>query len=142
MRLQALKAGCGPAAVTNALVAMGKKADQEEIARRAGTTGDGTGAAGLRRALRWAGHESREVRMAHHAEQILFWELGKGNPVILCVDEWEHWVTAYAVSGSRIFVLDPADGNMVLSYTWEDLADRWAHEGKKYPYYGIVVERT
>lgn len=142
MRLQSLKAGCGPAAAANALSALGKTVDQEELARRAKTDADGTTPAGIRRALRWAGHETSEYKGSKGPgpREFLYYCLTHGHPMILCVDDWEHYVTAYALSADRIFVVDPADGNLILSYLWDELEERWANESKRKPFYAIVLE--
>lgn len=61
--------------------------------------------------------------------------LERGRPAVLCVDSGEHWVAAVGVLGDRVLVADPADNELVLSYTTAGLVARWG-EGR---YYGVVL---
>ena len=62
-----------------------------------------------------------------------------GHPVILCVDNWDHWVTAFGLLGPMtIHVADSADSELVKHYEPGELLARWKGPGKK-AFYGIVV---
>lgn len=48
------------------------------------------------------------------------------NPVLISVDEGEHWVVVYGFSEDRIFVLDSSLYSSIrCSWTYEEFMDRW-----------------
>lgn len=55
--------------------------------------------------------------------------------MILLVDANSHWVAAVGRLGDRILVADSADNDLVLSYSAEQLVDRWAGPA----FFGIVL---
>lgn len=136
--MQDSAANCGPASVSNALQALGiirTQAECETLCKTNatdGTTGKNI-AKGLK-ALGCHGHPIREKR-ADVALAFLMSALGKGRPVILCVDDWEHWVAAVGLLGQRVLVCDPADNELVTSYEPEALMKRWAAPA----YYGVIA---
>lgn len=123
---------CGPCALRHALLRWGIEATQGELQREAGTTrASGTGEAGLIRAAAGRGialkpctatswrEASRRIDAAHR----------RGRPLILCVDDWEHWIVAPG-RGKRgaHAVLDSSRPGPVLSYTGaRGLARRLRH---------------
>lgn len=141
MRFQSRKASCGPASLVNALELLGIKRTEDEMSVASEQTPKGTGAHGLMKALTAVGRQSeviytKDSKAAHYA---LHYSLCTGRPMILCVDEWDHYIVAAGVLGDRILCIDSADNEFTLSYEPKDLLLRWFKSGKGGGYYGIVV---
>lgn len=146
MRAQQRPYSCGIASIQNALECLGVKCTQGEIRKRCHCDPDhGTGELEVIRALlsykaqvdEWANRN--KLDSMRWLQQHL-WDVG---PVILCVDEWEHWVTAIGILSQTTFlVFDPARGAGLKVYSWDGLATRWRlgpkHSGPSY--YGIGVK--
>ncbi|MCZ7603133.1 MAG: cysteine peptidase family C39 domain-containing protein [Melioribacteraceae bacterium] len=50
----------------------------------------------------------------------------EGKPVLVSVDDGEHWVVVYGFSEDRIFVLDPSIYSSIrCSWSYEDFLNRW-----------------
>jgi hypothetical protein len=105
---------CGPTCVFNALLLLGN-ADirMGRIKRACGTRpSTGTDENGLQRGLRrlgYAGVENSWNRKSH-GRQALAWlreEHSLGHPVIICVDQYEHWVLVAGSTQGSYFILDP-----------------------------------
>ena len=143
---------CGPASLQNALLALGRRQSQDRIATIAGTTeADGTDENGILRTALWAGLAPDQGRFdAGLAAHGWVWSsLTMGRPVLLCVDRWQHWVTAVGVLGQRVVLFDPARyphnkaRNGVFTLPRAKLLKRWAAarsvRGKGPVYYGIAL---
>ena len=85
----------------------------------------------------WCGIWLREVR-TDVAILRLVASLRAGRPIIMCVDKYEHWVSAVGLLGERVIVIDPADAELALSYSVGDLAKRWEGESKP-AYLGLML---
>ena len=46
-------------------------------------------------------------------------------PVLLCVDEWTHWITVVGVQGNRFLVIDSEQDPVLTIHTWAQLRARW-----------------
>lgn len=120
---------CGPFALKHGLLALGVFAREDDLARMAASTErHGTDEPGLRRAARAHGVELRlrratEPRAA--GEELRRW-LGSGVPVLLCLDQWEHWVTAVAVEGDQMVVFDSKYDAPLRIESWGQLMERLA----------------
>lgn len=137
--MQDTAANCGPASLSNALAAQGIARTQDECAAMCKTTAtDGTPPKRLLAAIMAVGRKGVVIkeRRADVAITFLAHWLDRGRPVILCVDQGQHWVAAVGMLGERILVADSADNDLVLSYSREELLKRWA-EGKSF--WGVVV---
>lgn len=142
MQLQQSPFGCGPAAVVNALESLGIQTTQEVVATLAKTNPqEGTYPAGMRRALEALGFEPLviEVKDQDLALAAARGHLMTGRPILLCVDNWEHWVTAIGMLGDRILIVDPADGAVTTSMNSADFLTRWGCFAEKKPFYAIAV---
>jgi len=120
---------CGPFALKHALLALGVFAREDELARVAGSTQQhGTDEPGLRRAARAHGVELRvqREREPRAADQGLRAWLGRGVPVLLCLDQWEHWVTAVAADGEHVIMFDSKYDAPLRAEPWEPLLTRLA----------------
>lgn len=148
MRFQSNQSSCGLACISNALLCLGIKRSEDELAPLAGfTAADGTSAKGILRALSTVAksesgtqvrpyvlHESREDVAILRLVEIL----RRGSPAILSVDDGEHWVLAFGLLGDRIHISDPADTELVLHYRPTELAARWRATGRR-PFYAILL---
>lgn len=136
--MQDTAANCGPASLYNGLFALGIPSSQADCAAACGTTAtDGTPPKGIIKGAKSFGRQPLIISEKRATVGILWLMhfLGAGRPVLLCVDKGEHWVTAIAALGERVLVADPADNELVLSYSTAGLAARWG-EGR---FYGIVL---
>lgn len=147
MRFQSNQSSCGPAALRNALLCHGIIRSEDELAALSGMTPeDGTSARGLAKALAAVAKEHPRIVNTSISESRddvallkVYFSIQQGHPVILCVDQMEHWVTAFGIMGSNVFhVADSADNEMVKHYSSGELLARWRGVTRK-PYFGIVV---
>lgn len=145
---------CGPAAMSNALAALGQRHSQDKLGELAGTTeAYGTDDEGIKRALLALDYRVDEF---HTDLQVAAWgwireSLQAGRPVVLCVDHWSHWVTIIGYTGDRVLLADPSRmawntrNNGIHSMRREDLMHRWEAarntRGKQARFYGVAVGR-
>lgn len=139
MRMQDTAANCGPASLSNALKAVGIDKSQADCELMCKTTAtDGTGVKGLVRGIHVAGRNPVTLKATNrdHARLRLESELRLGHPVILSVDNGSHWVAAIGLLGRQFLIADPADNELVLSLSADQLQQRWLC-GKTY--FGVIV---
>lgn len=120
---------CGPFALKHGLLALGVFAREDELARAAGSTETlGTDETGLRRAARLHGTELRLVRdtRPEGVRAILARWLARRVPVLLCIDQWEHWITAVAADDAHVVVFDSKYDTPLRREPWEALLERLA----------------
>jgi ABC-type bacteriocin/lantibiotic exporter with double-glycine peptidase domain len=137
--MQDTAANCGPASLSNALQAIGISRTQAECEQLCRTTGTaGTNYRGLQAAIKSVGRvpEVLNERRADVALSFLRNDLRSGRAAVLCVDLGEHWVAAVGLIGERILIADPADNELVMSLSGDQLKTRWAHANR---YYGVIV---
>jgi len=122
---------CGPFALKHALLVYGRVAHEDALASLAGSNESiGTDELGLRRALEAYGGTLRIVRRRtrHGARQELHRWLRQGIPVLLCVDQWDHWITAVADLHHQVALFDSHFDNAVFRREpWDRLLDRVAY---------------
>lgn len=141
MRYQNRHFMCGPTALANALEVYGKRVNQDEIAKVAGTTVEGTSLSQIKKAAKKYGFYGIPVKYKTEfdAEQVLVDNLyfpSPGHPIILCVDKWTHWITAIGTIGSKYIVVDGADDEYIRFYNSDELLLRWRFNAK---YYGLII---
>ena len=139
VRYQARKFTCGPASISNAFSVFGVEIEEDTIAEVAQTSASGgTSDRGMKKAIQHFNFVAEPVqhRVADLALEDLKRRLSGGVPVILCVDQWSHWVTAIGRLGDTYIIVDPASKTLVLFLTTEQLLRRWRHDAR---YYGIGV---
>lgn len=146
---QSNRSSCGPAALRNALLALGIERTEEELSKLSGQTPDGVGARGLLKAIRAI--QSDTVQLRGHAMTyrnrweagvgLWYWTSDQGRPFLLCVDDLDHWVTCVGHLGVHFNVVDSADNRLILHYDNAGLTARWGYPSaaEKRKYYGIVV---
>lgn len=143
MQTQVDPNGCGPAALVNALHAVGlHQATQEAVAGLAGQHGGGAGARGLLRAARALG--ARTASLSRITPTGAFLELqgwlGYGWAGVLSFDRDDHWVTAVGSLGPRVVVVDCAAviRPMVSTMTRDELIATWRAKHRN-SWYAILV---
>lgn len=126
---------CGPAALQNALLVLGDRVGQHRIAELSGTTEDGTDEYDLIRAIGLLGYKPDMFATDDRQEAWLWlrdWPV-RGVPLLICVDNWRHWVTITGRCGDRLNLEDPeqhdAPYNMSQNGVWkpktESVLRRW-----------------
>lgn len=139
-KLQDSPANCGALALVNAMDAKGEKVTVATAETIAGTSAiTGTGTVGMKRALRKLEKKAVEweIESAGVAWSTLIGHLHQGQPVLMVVQEGEHWVVAVGTLGAdRVLIVDSADGAVVVSQSFRQLM-QWWRCGKSY--YGIAV---
>jgi hypothetical protein len=121
---------CGPFALKHALIALGIFADEGTITRIAGSRSKyGTDEDQLKRAARFYGCNLPMVR--RHTPEVarkeLVGYLRRGIPALLCIDDWNHWITVVKAEDGRFILLDSRDKAVLTILTWAELKSRWVH---------------
>ncbi len=147
MEPQALSWWCGVASAQAALECLGIARTQEALAELCHITRrDGTDEVELQRLLLACGvHVDpwNDRRRAASMEWLTI-QLQERGPAILCVDNYQHWVTAYGIlRGTTFHVYDPAGPGTRYIYSYRELADRWrVANGRGGPkYYAVGVSK-
>ena len=142
---------CGPAALQNALRALGLFIRQEELVHLCGTTEDGTDEKGLIKALNRLPVDFYPIYDFKRLSALssLDASLSCGEPVIICVDDWDHWVVVIGKLGTRYLIFDSTNDswNREEQGCWSVDADtlikKWRcsdeHADGEAPFYGITV---
>ena len=138
MRFQSHKSTCGPAALHNALEALGTDRSEDELSSMCGTTTDGTSEKGIKRACKALAVSCTTIseRKFIFARLLLFEAITTMYTAIISVDKGEHWVAVVGLSGSRFIIVDSADNNLVLFWDYGKLEEKWSGAGN---YYGIIL---
>ncbi len=120
---------CGPFALKYALLALGIRADEDAIARIAGTNEHGTDESELERAADRFGCVLGTVRRrdADATRRVLNQQLGNGVPVLLCIEQWDHWVTAVYEEDDTYVILDSRHPSIFRIIPWEFLRELLAY---------------
>ncbi len=142
MKRQAKSYWCGVASVANALEVLGVRRSQKEINRLCHVTpGKGTSEVEMKRALLANGMAVDEWQNTD-SELSLEWlyDSLQEHPVILCVDNDDHYVTAIGLCGSRVLVFDPSRNAGLTVYSAAELSVRWRDELEE-TYYGLGVSK-
>lgn len=149
-RFQASNFTCGPAAVVNALQALGIRLTEAEVVELAGTTKNGTDERGIMRALRHLGYDVEELD-TYDSDEAWEWlraQLGGVRPVILCVENFEHWTSVVSMFGERVVYVDSQSGlrgnreeNGVRFLTRRGLTRIWGKRGRgrRRRYYALSI---
>lgn len=121
---------CGPFALKHGFMMLGIFANEKDISKFAGA--------------RWW-HGTDEIQLekaAHHyncdlpvfrrfdpekARRELIRYLKRGIPTLLCVDEWNHWVTAVKAEQGKFIFLDSKDKAVLTILSWRELKKRWVY---------------
>jgi hypothetical protein len=120
---------CGPFALKHALLMQGVLASEWEIGKLAGTTSHGTDENQLAGAARHYGCELPTVRKLdpEAARRELVRYLREGTPCLLCVNGWDHWVTAVQEEKGQFIVLDSQQTDVIVLVDWPRLRSLWVY---------------
>lgn len=138
VRRQAKNYWCGIASIANALEVLGIKRSQREIARLCDVNPEaGCNEIEMKRALlaNGIGIDEWQYRSESSSEDWLWDHINNRGPVILCVDDDDHWVAVIGGCNWSWLVFDPSRNQGVEVHDWSSLAQRWRNsEGI---YYGL-----
>jgi hypothetical protein len=121
---------CGPYALKHALTMLGITADPVRLAKLAKVHWwSGSDEVRLARAARAHDCSMPLVRRydADEARRAMVKTLREGHPLLLCVDDWEHWITVVHHSKGRFVVLDSEQSPVVIVLDWKALRERWVY---------------
>ena len=121
---------CGPFALKHALIMLGKIVNEREVSRIAGTHWwAGTDEIKLSRAAKAYDCEMKIIRRKNslRAKRELLLALKKGSPALLCVDQWNHWITVVGAERDKFILIDSREAPVVCIDTWRALRRRWAY---------------
>lgn len=124
---------CGPFALKHALVMLGRFVDENEVSRIAGTHWwSGTDEIKLGRAAKAFNCELRFIRRksADRAKRELLAFLRRGYPTLLCVRQWNHWITVVNAERGKYVVVDSREQPVVGVLTWSQLKGIWVYREK------------
>ena len=126
---------CGPFALKHALLALGRMVDVGQIAQTARTHWwSGTDEIQLARAAREFECDLVLERRSdpEEARRLLVKYLREQTPVLLCVDEWSHWITVVRAEDRRFVVVDSNDDQVLSLRTWPQLRNWWRYHDTDY----------
>ena len=126
---------CGPFALKHALLALGRMVDVTQIAQTAKTHWwSGTDEIQLARAARTFECDLvlERRRSPDDARKILVKYLREQTPVLLCVEEWSHWITVLRHEGSKFVVVDSTDDPLLSVRTWPQVRNWWRYHDVEY----------
>jgi hypothetical protein len=121
---------CGPFALKYALIMLGKIVDENRISHIAGTHWwNGTDEIKLARAARAYDCEMNFIRRKDslRAKRELVQSLKQGYPALLCVDDWNHWITVVGMERDKFISIDSRKAPVVCVDTWRRLRNRWGY---------------
>lgn len=124
---------CGPFALKHALLMHGILASEWEIGRLAGSSREGTDEKQLDTAARHFGCELPTIRKQdpEAARRELLAVLRKRVPCLLCVDEWDHWVTVVHAEKKQFVLLDSEKSEVVVVVDWPRLRRLWVYHDRR-----------
>jgi hypothetical protein len=116
---------CGPFALKHALLLLGVHVNEKELAELAGTTPDGTDEEELARAAERYGCALGTNRYmdAEGCRQALTAYVNQGIPTLLCIEQWDHWVTAAHEDDGTFVILDSRHAAVFRVLPWEYLRE-------------------
>lgn len=121
---------CGPVALKHALLALGRTVDVVRLRDTAKTHWwSGTNEVQMTRAARAVGCDLVLHRRTdpESARKMLVSHLRARTPVLLCVEEWSHWVTVFRVEDGRFVVADSTDDPPLSLRTWSQMWRWWRY---------------
>lgn len=123
---------CGPFALKYALVMYGKIEHENKIEEYAGTTWwYGTDEIGLTRAAKHFKCDLVEFNITNNAKKALTQLkqfLRHKHPVIICVENWSHWITVLTYKKNSFVCVDSALNKVITIISENELLERWSYE--------------
>jgi hypothetical protein len=138
---------CGAAALRYALAFLGKSVGEKDLRTASRTTFWGTDEAGIVKAARRYGCEAvvRNYRRFSAAFRSLMRYAQNGQPCILCVDKWMHWVAVAGANRNGVALFDPGALEVAAFVRPQALRRRWAHvkteDGEADPHFFFIALR-
>src|SRR5512133_1355979 len=138
---------CGAAALRYALTFLGRSVAEKDLRRASQTTFWGTDEGGIVKAARHHGCEAviRNYRHFPAAFRSLIRYVQNGQPCILCVDDWMHWVAVAGANRDGVALFDPKALAVAALITPVALRRRWAHfraaGGEEDPHFFFIAIR-
>jgi hypothetical protein len=71
-------------------------------------------------------------RDPEQARKLLVNYLREQTPVLLCVDEWTHWITVLRAENRRFVIVDSNDDPLLSLRTWPQLRSWWRYHDVDY----------
>lgn len=124
------KWSCGPFALKHALVTLGRLVHEREIAKMAHPHWwSGTDEIRLATAAHAFDCDLPVIRrrQAEPARKALIGYLQRKIPVLLCVDDWGHWITVVHHERGRFVIIDSLSDPVLAVLTWSQLRKRWQY---------------
>jgi hypothetical protein len=121
---------CGPFALKHALIMLGQFVDENEISRIAGSHWwAGTDEIKLSKAAKAFHCDMKVIRRKNsvRAKRELLGMLKSGYPALLCVDDWNHWITVVGAERDRFITIDSKQAPVVCIESWVELRRRWVY---------------
>jgi hypothetical protein len=152
--MQSTEAACGPCAISNGCKFLGPQVEEDEAARWVARVSkvdagvQGTTEHEILRAINEGAPKKYRLRArglaaadGALARDALRGALTRGAVALLAVDGDSHWATAIAVNGERYVVVDGAEKEVTVAYTWDQLRARWEVPGNPPTFYAVLVTR-
>jgi hypothetical protein len=138
---------CGPYALKHGLLALAIPCDEAGLSRAAGATVQGADEHDLDRAARRHGCVLRVERWSTSgaARDALQSHLARRTPVLLCVDQWSHWIVAMGAEGDAAVVFDSRQADVIQIVPWPALMTRVMYRASGtalYDLHPLVPERV
>jgi hypothetical protein len=124
---------CGPFALKHALIMLGRIVNEKDVSRIAGTHWwTGTDEIKLARAAKAYDCDLKMIRRKNslRAKRELLLSLKRGHPAILCVDNWNHWITVVGAEKGKFIYIDSREAPVVCVDEWRSLKRRWIYREK------------
>lgn len=121
---------CGPFALKHGLIMLGRIVDENHLSRIAGTHWwNGTDEIKLARAAKAHDCTLKLIRRKNpqRAKRELVQTLKNGCPALLCVDQWNHWITVVGAERDKFVLIDSREAPVVQVTTWRNLMRRWGY---------------
>lgn len=149
MRLQRDSFSCGVAVIINAILCFGKIVSEKQVRKFSNTTKElGTDEKGILNALKHLGFRGEEYYLSKNwTEDALYEALSFGWPVIICVDNLDHWCCVIGHMANKYVVFDSLNSksnkkeNGTYVLTPNQLRKRWKSKDDG-SYYAIVVKKS
>lgn len=121
------KWSCGPMALRHCLLTYGLDVPVQRLALYAGTTRSGTDEYSLRRAAKRLKFQLdfQDYRTAKSAKAAILASLERKRPLMLCIDDWDHWIAVLHHSRRGFLVFDSnRPGPVIQLRSWEWLCSK------------------
>ena len=99
----------------------------ERTIKLLGTDADGTGIQAMTRLFRARRLAPR--RIADGTKQDIRRAIDDGHPVLVLLDDEEHWACVYGYGKGRVYLADPLPHSLRVVVKWIDFKKRWVGKG-------------